>query len=193
MMTSASGVAAFVDVLNASRRIGYPPGAVRGTISAAGAVEVFVNLSGDAFEAPATLEDYVEGVALAGTPGSLAAAIARAYSPETLLRALPKNVLLEALRLHPEVASPTSIVHLDPAARQVGRDRGHEDCAACQGAHRRHTCRPSSVTQPKPRLLPYAPASIVESSSDEEEEKNEEEDALEACMRLSASGAKSRK
>ena len=35
-MASNKGVAAFVDVLNASRRIGYPPGAVRGTISASG-------------------------------------------------------------------------------------------------------------------------------------------------------------
>ena len=34
IMASSKGVAAFVDVLNASRRIGYPPGAVRGTISA---------------------------------------------------------------------------------------------------------------------------------------------------------------
>ena len=43
-MSSSKGVAAFVDVLNASRRIGYPPGAVRGTISASGEVEVWVDL-----------------------------------------------------------------------------------------------------------------------------------------------------
>ena len=78
--------------------------------------------------------------------------------------ALPKNVLLEALRLHPEVDSPTSIAELD----------------------RR---RPSSPVQPKPRKhgLPYAPASIVESSSDEDEEEDDDEedddlDVIEAAM-----------
>ena len=45
---------------------------------------------GEAFQPPAnarrsSLENYVEGDALTGTPASLAAAIARAYSPETLL------------------------------------------------------------------------------------------------------------
>ena len=170
-MASSKGVAAFVDVLNASRRIGYPPGAVRGTISASGEVEVFVNLPppgatpGDSFQPPAnaarrsSLENYVEGDALTGTPASLAAAIARAYSPETLLRALPKNVLLEALRLHPEVDSPTSIAELD--ARR----------------------RPSSPVQPKPRRLPYAPASIVESSSDEEDEEDEDENDVDDLRR----------
>ena len=85
-MASSKGVAAFVDVLNASRRIGYPPGAVRGTISASGEVEVWVDLPpapGDALAPLAnarrsSLESYVDGDALTGTPASLAAAIARA-------------------------------------------------------------------------------------------------------------------
>jgi hypothetical protein len=66
-------------------------------------------------------------------------------------------VLLEALRLHPEVDSPTSIAELD--ARR----------------------RPTSPVQPRPRRLPYAPASIVESSSDEEED-DDDLGVIEAAM-----------
>jgi len=101
-MSSAKGVAAFVDVLNASRRIGYPPGAVRGTISASGEVEVFVNLPppgaapGDAFQPPEVKARTVAREAAldsmnATPPASLDEAVLAINATETK-RSAPKQI-----------------------------------------------------------------------------------------------------